>query len=319
MTLMPDGKSFITASGTVQSEIWIHNDKTGDRPITSEGYASSPWLSPDRKKVYYLRRTSGAHSYFSGELWVSEVKTGAAERLFPGIFITQFALSQDGKKILFATEQGQAHSGLWIAGLDRTQAPQQLTSGGEYRAFFGRPGEIVYQGGQDLARLMRMNEDGSGQHPAADLPIVQLESVSPDGRWTIVGMTPPEGHGDRAIKHLAVPLDGGEPFTVCDNCASGFGTARFGAPLLLWGQDGKWLYIKLRLFGYSVDKTAAIPTHPGDAPSVIKDMKDEAAVLRLPGARVILAEEVFPMNSPDYYVSVRKSAKTNLFRIYLQP
>jgi hypothetical protein len=54
-----------------------------------------------------------------------------------------------------------------------------------------------------------------------------------------------------------------------------------------------------------------------EAEGWIKDMKDEAAVLRLPGVRVITAEEVFPMNSPDYYVSVRKSAKTNLFRIYL--
>jgi eukaryotic-like serine/threonine-protein kinase len=319
IALMPDGKSFITASGTVQSEIWIHNDKTGDRPITSEGYALLPWLSPDRKKVYYLRRASGGHSYFSGEIWVSDIGSGAAERLFPGLLVTQFAISQNGNKILFATEQGQAHSGIWIAGLDRTQAPQQLTSGGEYRAFFGRPGEIIYQGGRDSLRVMSMKEDGSEQHPVADLPILQLESVSPDGRWAIVGMTQPEGHGDRAIKHMAVPLDGGEPFTVCDNCASGFGTIRFGAPLVLWSQDGKWLYIKLRLFGYSVEKTAAIPMHPGDAPSVIKDMKDEASVLRLPGARVILTEEVFPINSPDYYVSVRRSAKTNLFRIYLQP
>jgi eukaryotic-like serine/threonine-protein kinase len=317
VTVMPDGKSFITASGAQESEIWIHDDKTGDRQITSEGYALLPWLSADRKKVYYLRRTSGAHSYFSGELWASEVETGATERMFPGLFITQFAISQDGKKIIFATEQGPAHSGIWIAGLDRTQPPRQLTSGGEYRAFFGPPGEIVYQGGQDFARVMRMKEDGSEQRVVSDRQIIQLQSVSPDGRWAMVGVAPAGGHGDRNIMVVAMSLDNGASFAVCDTCTFGFGASRIGTPLVLWSQDGNWLYIKLRLFGYSVGKTAAIPTLPGHAPSVIKEMKDEPAVLRLPGARLIPTEDVSPLESPDYYVSAKKLTKTNLFRIYL--
>ena len=48
-------------------------------------------------------------------------------------------------------------------------------------------------------------------------------------------------------------------------------------------------------------------------------MKDEADVLRIPGAREIAADDVFPLTSPDYYAFVQKSAKSNLFRIYLSP
>jgi serine/threonine protein kinase/Tol biopolymer transport system component len=319
LAVMPDGRSLITAAGAEQSEIWLHQEKTGERQITQEGYALLPSLSPDGKKVYYLRKASGSPSYFSGELWASDVETGGTEHLFPGLFITHFCISPNGNKIVFATEQGQGRSGIWIADLDRTQPPRQLTSAGENRAFFGRQGEIVYQGTQDPVRVMRMNEDGTGQRPVSDMPIMQLGSVSPDGRWAVVGVNPQGGHGDRNVVALAMPLDGGKSFTVCETCTFGFGAARIGAPLVLWSRDGKWLYITLRYFGYSTGKTAVIPTEPGAPPWAIKDMKDEAAVLRTPGVRVIAAEDVFPLNSPDYYVSARKSAKTNLFRIYLGP
>ena len=70
--MLPDGKSFIVAAGTQRSSIWLHDEKAGDKQITSEGYAFAPTLSPDGKKVYYLRRARGSHSYLNGELWVSQ-------------------------------------------------------------------------------------------------------------------------------------------------------------------------------------------------------------------------------------------------------
>ena len=169
LAMLPDGKSFITTAGTQQSAIWLHDDKSGEKQITSEGYSFFPALSPDGRKVYYLRRVTGSRSYFSGELWVSDIATGAAERLFPGLVLTHFSISQDGKKVVFATEQGQARSGIWVAWLDRTQAPRQLTFGGEYRAFFGRPGQILYQGTQtppkDHAYQRRRQRPGRGRGP----------------------------------------------------------------------------------------------------------------------------------------------------------
>ena len=49
-----------------------------------KGYSFLPALSPDGKKVYYLRRVTGSHSYFSGELWVSDLATGAARTALCG-------------------------------------------------------------------------------------------------------------------------------------------------------------------------------------------------------------------------------------------
>ena len=221
LAMMPDGKSFITTSGMQQSVIWIHSDKTGEKQITSEGYSFLPTLSPDGKKVYYLQRTRDAHSCFSGELWVSDITTGAAERLFPGLVLTHFSLSQDGKKVVFATEHGQARSGIWIGWLDRTQAPRQLTFSGEERAFFGRPGQILYQGNQVPGKIMRISEDGSGPAVVSDLSIMQLQSVSPDARWALVGTTITDGHGARNTVIMAVPLEGGAPITIWPTAASG--------------------------------------------------------------------------------------------------
>jgi serine/threonine protein kinase len=318
LTVMPDGKSFITAAGTQQSIIWMHDDKSGDKQLTSDGFSFSSALSPDGKKMYCLRRPRSSRSYFSGELWVTDMASGAEQQLFPGLVLTHFSISQDGKKVVLATEQGQAHSGIWIGWLDGTQPPRQLTSTGEFRAFFGKPGEIIYQGMQTPPKVMSMNDDGSGKKVISDLDIMALQNVSPDGRWALVGATPPGGHGDKNAVALAVPLDGGKPITVCDNCSFGFGSLRVLAPLVSWSVDGKWVYVPLRYFSFGSSKTIALPTKPGaPPPAFTKGFESEADFLRVPGARLIAQDNVMAGASPRYFISMRRSAKANLFRIYL--
>src|SRR4029077_4985728 len=153
-----------------------------------------------------------------------------------------------------------------VGWLDRTQAPRQLTFGGEYRVFFGRPGQILYQGTQTSPKIMSINEDGSSQLAVSDLHIMSLESGSPDGRWAVVGVTPPGGHGDRNSMSLGVPLEGGAPIPVCDSCSVGYGTARSSSPLVSWSLDGKWVYVALRHFPFGSSKTAVIPVKTGAAP-----------------------------------------------------
>lgn len=320
LAIMPDGKSFITSSGSQQSAIWLHDDKTGDRQITAEEFSYSPILSPDGKKIYFLRQVTGSHSFFSAELWVSDLATGIEHRLFPGLVLTHFAISQDGSKVVFATEQGQERSGIWIGRLDSSQPPRQLTFGGEIRAFFGKPGQVLYQGSQEPPKIMSIHEDGSGAGAVSGLDIMQLQNVSPDGRWALVGMTPPGSHGDRNVVLKAVPLEGGTPLTLCDQCGFGFGWPRRTPGMLSWSPDGRWLYVSLRAFPFDSRKTAAIPVKPGAAPpSFVKGFDSEADFARIPGVRLIDQENLSPGVSPDFFVTSRRSAKTNLFRIYLLP
>jgi hypothetical protein len=318
LAMMPDGKSLITTAGAQQSVVWLH-DKTGEKQITSDGYSFLPTLSPDGKKVYCLRRVTGSHSYFSGELWVSDLATGTAERLFPGLVLTHFSIYRDGTKIVFATEQGRARSGLWVGWLDGTQAPRQLTFGGEYRAFFGRSGQILYQSNQPSPQIMSINEDGTGQAVVSDLPIMQLENVSPDGRWALVGITPSDNHGNRNVLVEAVSVEGGTPITVCDNCTLGFGSARTLPPLLSWSLDGKWVYVALRYFPLGSSKTVAMPfTTSAVPPTFVSGFDSEADFMRVPGSHMLNEDNVSSGVSPSYFINTRRSTKANLFRIYLE-
>ena len=76
---------------------------------------------------------------------------------------------------------GRAGDGIWIAGLDRREPPRLLVAGTGLRAFFGAPGEIIYQGEDGL--LHRMDVDGADGGRASAERVSYLVSVSPDGRW----------------------------------------------------------------------------------------------------------------------------------------
>lgn len=319
LAIMPDGKSFVTTSGIQQSAVWLHDEQTGDKKVTTEGYSFLPSISPDGKQVYYLRRIAGGHAFASGELWATDIDTGSSQRLFEGLVLTHYSISRDGKKVVFATETSHARSGIWIGWLDRTQAPRQLTYSGEVRAFFGKPGQIVYESSQNPPKLMRMNEDGSGQTALSDLDIRQLQSVSPDGRWAIVGMTPQGSHGEMNVVISAVPLEGGPSFTICDQCSFGFGIARISGPFIFWSIDGKWLYVSLRPFPFGSTKTAAIPLKPDmTPPSFTSHFTSEADFARLTGSQIIKESDVSSGLSPNYFVSIVRSSKANLFRVYVE-
>ena len=216
------------------------------------------------------------------------IASRTSERLFPGLVLTHFSISRDGKRVVFATEQGVPGSGIWVGWVDGTQAPRQLTSGGEYRAFFGKTGEIVYQGNRVTPKVMKMREDGSGQGVASDVDIILLQNVSPDGKWAVVGTTPSGGHGERNALVVAVPLEGGEPVTVCDTCSFGFGVTRFSVPLLSWSPDGRAMYVTLRAFPFGSAKTAVILVKAGAALlSFTKGFAAEADFTKMPGAQLL--------------------------------
>ncbi|MFL6300603.1 MAG: protein kinase domain-containing protein [Terriglobales bacterium] len=322
LAMTPDGKSLITTSGVQQSTIWLHDGKAGERQVSSEGFSFDPSLSPDGKRMYCLRRPANPHSYFSGELWMTDLATGTEQQLFPGLVLTHFSISQDGEKVVFATEQGQERSGIWIGWLDGAQPPRQLTFGGEFRAFFGKRGEIIYQGNQRPLKIMRMREDGSGQQPASEMNIMALNSVSPDGRWALIGATPESRRpGERNTENIAVPLDGGKPLQICGTCTIGFGTVRMFAPLISWSADGKWVYVPLRYFSFGSTKTAAIPMKAGAPPPAFADSKtaNETYLTRIYGARIIGHDDIASALSPERFVYTQRTAKANLFRIYLEP
>jgi Tol biopolymer transport system component len=139
IAVAPDGRSLVTSAGIRESTVWVH-DARGDRQISSEGFATVPGLglgggeqvrsvfSPDGRKLYYLVRKQASRSWISGELWAADLDSGRSEPVLPGISInSNFALSPDRKRVVFeATDvNGEPHA--WIAPLDRSSPPRQIT------------------------------------------------------------------------------------------------------------------------------------------------------------------------------------------------
>src|SRR5271170_5888423 len=231
--MAPDCRSLITSVGLVQSTIMLHDSK-GERQLSSASYAVSPQFSPDGKYIFYLVPPPGVsgHSsrrfFESGELFRVSLETGENQPLLPGFSMGGYALSPDGKRVVFSAADPKGQSRLWIADLDLRSSPRQFPSAvDEDTPDIDQNGNIYFraaEGGSNF--LYRMKEDGSDRVRALPSSIISLLGVSPDGRWAVVGQA--SSRSGVAPEIVAAPLDGGTPMTICrEHCE------------VMWGNQGK--------------------------------------------------------------------------------
>ncbi len=91
IALAPDGRSLVTSVGNRRSAIWMH-DATGERAISSEGYALDPRLSRDSTRVFYLFArdlvaVSGGWGPSSAELRSVDLGSGKTDSVLPGVSV----------------------------------------------------------------------------------------------------------------------------------------------------------------------------------------------------------------------------------------
>jgi serine/threonine protein kinase len=313
----PDGKYLITSMGLQQASIWLQ-EQASVRQLTSEGFAMLPTMLPSGDRMFYLMRT-GSRGYASGELWLLNLTTGEKERVLPGRVMANYSISADGRRVVFISAGSETGDGVWIADLDRRSAPRQLTHEGELRAHFGAPGEVVYlKQLNEIRRLYRMQEDGSGAEQIATEPIVNLVTVSPDGRFA-VATVPGRGQGGGVSLEL-ISLRGEESMAACGaNCVAAFGPNRIQAPPISWSMDGKSVFVGLQYFGLGTARTVVLPYRSGVPLKTLwpKGLDTEDGVATNPGAKVIPEGNVFPASSASSYLSWRRGTQSNLYQIRL--
>jgi hypothetical protein len=125
----------------------------------------------------------------------------------------------------------------------------------------------------------RSRAAGAAQvHKVIASPIVQLETISPDGKWAVVEASVQEKDVTRGV--VAYPLRGGNPKRVCYNLC-----------VVRWTLDGKFLNIALPGGNHSTSiyRTMVVPLRPGEdfpplPPKGIKSPKDLAGV---PGLKLM--------------------------------
>jgi eukaryotic-like serine/threonine-protein kinase len=307
VALAPDGRYLITSVGLRQRTVSVHyaND---DRRISLEGYAYWPSLSPDGKKLYY-RVLKGGTSPFLGasELWVADIESGRSEPLFPGIALTGYEISKDGKRVVFSAKDSGGKTGLWIAPTDRTDAPRQIPNAEGDMPHFLRPGEVVFHATENGSTVVfRIREDGTEKQKLASSEINEVRGASPDGAFVIAGSRA-NGH----IETQAFPSSGGAPIPILDAMC-----------FLRWQPDRKFLYLSVLAGMQSAaafGRTYVIPVSPDKLfpPIPLGGFQSEDEIARLPGVRVIEAADVFPGPTPGTYAYSRQSVQRNLYRVPL--
>ena len=290
----PDGKSLLASVGRDESALWLHN-AAGDHRITDDGYVVSPQLSGDAQRVYFLIARSSTAPY---ELSRLEIASGRTEHLIPGFAVTAFDVSADESQVVFTTEQ-RHRSQVWIAPLDRHAPPRVLTDDGD-QARLDDAGHVFYRKiGQTANYLHRINLDGSGDVRVFERPILDLQSVAPNGQWVTAAM-PIEGRVGGA---WLIPTGAGEPHLL----RGGWWPSR-------WSRDGKTLYLEVGAGDDSQrhGRTAVLPLGPDGLPS-LPIAKEPPASQLIPHPETSLSVGA----DPSVYAYLKGSAHRNIYRIPL--
>src|SRR6516162_6002512 len=180
----PDGRSFITSVGLRQRTVSVH-DPSGERQISLEGYAYSPTISPDGKRLYYRVLRGGTEPFLgASELWVADIESGRNELLLPGFAVTDYSLSRDGRRVVFSALDSGGTSRLWVASTDRTGTPRQISNIDGDMPYFGPPGELIFHASEgNAAFAFRISEDGAGRQKLTSQQVVQVHGLSPDSKF----------------------------------------------------------------------------------------------------------------------------------------
>jgi DNA-binding winged helix-turn-helix (wHTH) protein/Tol biopolymer transport system component len=294
VAVTPDGRSLLTSLGREQSTLWMH-DATGERSLTDESHAYSPWLSSDGKRVYFL---TARGSVESTELWRLDIATGRKEALLTGFAVRTFDISFDERRVVFTTRPDGLPQ-IWIAPLDRRTQPQILIRGGD-EAVFDAAGDVYFRHlGERANYLHFVHADGAGEKRLIETPIVEFHSVAPDGRWASADL-PLEG----AIgAGWLLPLREGAPKLI----RNGWWPSR-------WSRDGKRLYLEVGLEGDTQrhGRTAVLSIGTDGLPF-------EPLGAAAPGIPLIpQAEASLSVGmDPSFYVYAKDEVRRNIYRIPL--
>ena len=309
LAVAPDGRSLITSISTKQNAIWIH-DSTGDRALSTEGYADStpPWFSSDGKRLYYLLRRDSPES--PNELWRADLTSGSSEALVRGVSMREYDISDDEKEVVFTTQTTGPAGQLWLAPLDRSKPARIMGATGGGEPHFGPDGQLLFRlkDGNSFY-LAKMGLDGSGMAKIYPSPILDLHGMSRDRRFALLGV-PLAGAKIPGAHEIAFPVGGGPARNLCDDdCRP------------KWSTDGKYFYLGVAVPSTATPagKTLAIPVPPGETfpPWPAEGVHPGADTLAIPRTRVVNQANVAP-GLGSTYAYVKPTVHANLFRIPLR-
>lgn len=302
IALASDGKSFVTAVGSRDATVWIH-DKDGDRPVSSEGNVAAATFSADGKNLYYLL-SNGQSS--ASELWIRDLAGGKTERILSSISSKSYSVSRDGKEVVYASNDPNGNSSIWIAPTNRRSSPLRISPAGatDDSPLFLADGDVVFrsvEGGSNF--LNRMKPDGSGRQRITPQRVIDVISVSPDGRWIVAGTAGPDS--EHYANTVVIAVDSGKTNPLCA-----------GYCVMTWDSTGKFAYLNYKDVAEK-QGVFVVPVRENGLPK-LRDggimRKEDFTIANLTAIPHSLQSAV----SPSLYAYSVQNTRRNLFRIPLQ-
>ena len=304
------GKFLVTAAGSEESTIWIHDEK-GERQITSEGFASHLVFSRDGKKLFFLQITNSFEgSFVAGELQMADLSSGEVTQVNPGPQTGVFDVSPDGTRVAATVYDEKRAPHVWLIPLDRSAPPNELLAEEADEPLFGPDGVIYFRKRvAGLNSYYRYGRDGTQQK----LPfpgISDVADISPDGHWIwAFGQNPNDpGHSTDFIISVqdgrTLRLDRGNMFVPVGSS---------------WSRDGR-SFSMTRYGGSGADmenlKSYILTLRAGNQlPDIPAGGFDDQRLARS-GARVIEGVAILGADA-RVYAFVRRTLHRNLFRVPL--
>jgi hypothetical protein len=238
------------------------------------------------------------------ELWAKDLNKGIVERLLPGYSMKAYSVSRDAKEIAFAADDENGHTSLWVAATNRRSSPMHIASTTtEDSPFFLPDGDLAFRAVEGSSNFFyRMKLDGTARRKITPERVLDVFSVSPDGRWFIAASPDPTKEHTAATKAFAV--EGGELVTLC-----------VGYCPLKWDTSGKFAYLYFpELFQGSYELPVA---HDSGLPKL-----PAAGIIRKEDLTNVKSSNVIPWFvdsalSTSVYAYTRQNTRRNLYRIQL--
>jgi Tol biopolymer transport system component len=278
--------------------------------MSSEGDAFSTTFSEDGTKLFYLKR-AGQNDIT--ELWSTDLTSGRSERVVPGYgidatlpdFYASYAVTKDANRVAFVKRDEKGMSHLWIASTDHRTSPQQLASAeNEDEPMFLPNGSLIYrasEGGKNY--IYTRQQDGSGRKKILEEVILDLDALSPDGRWVMVFQKDNQDK-DLPYRVLAYPNGGGRPVVVCASC------------LASWSMDGKYLVLQYGPAPDSLSKNYLLPViGERGLPALPLEGLGDLEDLKKSGRGIALPRGVNSVLGPEKYSYTVRNIRRNIYRI----
>jgi eukaryotic-like serine/threonine-protein kinase len=305
IAMSSDGKSLLTSVGVTDNTIWIH-DASGDHQLSSEGEAFGTTFSWDGNKLYY-RMQSGQSG---ADLWSRELATGKTERvvsgaaMLPGSDIEYYSVSHDGKQVALSMTDQNGISHLWLSSTDHRSSPRELVSATSQDSPVILPnGDLVFRSTENGQRFIyRSKQDGTERRKIVPDPVLDVYSISPDGRWVVVPAKGMDNEHEAVL--TAYPLDGGPSIPLCNSYCTGD-----------WDISGKFFYLSFNATGnggtYMLPVTArGIPNLPPGGVTTGDDLKTDKRLIMIP-------QQIDSAAGLNHYSYTSHNTRRNIYRIPL--